>query len=515
MAIEFWCDSHGPIVQTKAGKIRGYRLDGTYIFRGIKYADADRFKMPRPVQPWEGVKDCFTYGHTAPTIKKPSIVARDITAGFRYWPEDEACQYLNIWTKDINNDVKRPVMVWIHGGGYTSGSAIEHKGYEADGLCTEGDVVVVSLNHRLNILGFLNLADFGEEYANSGNASIADLIAALQWVQDNIASFGGDPNNVTIFGQSGGGGKVTAILQSPAAAGLYHKAIVQSGCNMLSAPVVTFEDSAKVGHAVATELGFDKTNIDGIKDVPFDVLVAAWKKVAAELDEQGVNVNWSPIPNSYFVGPPQVVGFTEYAKKVPVMVGTMIAEFPTVNIPDKSALSDDDIYAMAKEKFGSGTDEVVANWKKAYPDKPFANLLYLDYGERASAKKFLALKCAASDAPAYNYLLTYDFAYNGGLPAWHSADLMLIFRSCKEVPIYHEPGALKLSDEMSAAWSTFAHSGDPNNALLPKWERYDANKQPTMVFDSESKLRVSHDRELITAAGKYGAPRAAMKPYKM
>ena len=515
MAIEFWCDSHGPIVQTASGKIRGYRMDGSYIFRGIRYAEAERFKMPRPVQPWEGVKDCFTYGYTAPTIRKPVIHKRDITHGFRYWPENEDCQNLNIWTKDINNDVRRPVMVWIHGGGYTNGSAIEHKGYEADGLCTEGDVVVVSVNHRLNILGFLNLADFGGEYVNSGNASIADLVAALQWIKDNIDNFGGDPDNVTIFGQSGGGGKVTSILQTPAAAGLFHKAIVQSGCNMLVAPVVTFEDSAKVGHAVATELGFNKDNIDGIKDVPFEVLVAAWKKVARELDEQGVNVNWSPVPNSYFMGPPQVVGFSDYAKKVPVMVGTMVAEFPTVDIPDKSVLSDDEIYTMAKEKFGEGTDEVVASWKKSYPDKHFANLLYLDYGERTSAKKFLALKTAASDAPAFNYLLTYDFAYNGGLPAWHSAELMLVFRSCMEVPIYHEAGAMKLADEMSTAWATFAHNGDPNNALLPKWEVYNVDEQPTMVFDSESMLKKNHDSELIAAASKYGPPRLAMKPYNV
>ncbi len=515
MATEFWCDSHGPIVETTAGKIRGYRLDGIYMFRGVKYADADRFKMPRPVKPWDGVKDCLTYGYTAPTIRKPVIFQRDVTHGFRYWPGNEACQYLNIWTKDINNDVKRPVMVWIHGGGYTNGSAIEHKGYEADGLCDYGDVVVVSLNHRLNILGFLNLSDFGGEYENSGNASIADLVAALEWIRDNIAKFGGDPDNVTIFGQSGGGGKVVALLQCPSAAGLFHKAIVQSGSNMVVRKLLTAEDSAKVGRATAEELGLTQDTIDEIQNVPFKQLVAAWKRAARRLDkEEGVDVDWGPCMNDYFIGPPQEVGFTDYAKKVPLMAGSMVAEFPTVNIPDKNALSYDDIYAMAKEKFGGAADAVIAEYKKTYPDKPLADMLFLDYEERVSARRLLDLRCEASDAPCYNYLMTYDFAYNGGLPAWHSADLMLVFHSWKEVPIYHEPGAIKLADEMCKSWASFAHNGCPGNELLPEWPEYSPDEQKTMVFDSETKLRCNFDRKLIELAAENGPARPNRVPYE-
>lgn len=516
MAIEFWCDSTGPIVQTTAGKIRGYRLDGTYMFRGVKYADAERFKMPKPVQPWEGVKDCLTYGFTAPTIRKPVIHNRDVTHGFRYWPEHEDCQYLNIWTKDINNDVKRPVMVWIHGGGYTNGSAIEHKGYEAEGLCTEGDVVVVSLNHRLNILGHLNLGAYGGEYANSGNCSIADLVAALQWIHENIANFGGDPDNVTIFGQSGGGGKVMTLLNYPEAAGLFHKAVIQSGCQMVLRGCPSYEDSAKVGVATVEELGLTAETIDQIKDVPFDTLVAAWKKAARRLDGEGVNVDWSPCPNGFFLGAPQDVGLSDYAKKVPLLTGTMVAEFPQVAFDDKMSVTEEEIYKMTCERWGADVaDKIIADFKATYPDKPLVNLLYLDSIERTGCQKLLRIRKEQCDAPNYNYLLTYDFKYNGGLPAWHSADLMLIFRSCMEVPIYHEEGAMKLSDEMSSSWAAFAHNGNPNNPKVPAWTAYDLEKKPTMVFDSVTTEKYDFDRDLIATTFERGPARINKAPYEV
>ena len=501
--MDFWCDSKGPIVETDKGKIRGYRQDGLYYFRGIKYADADRFEMPRPVEPWEGVKDCTTYGYTSTTVTKPDIIARDILLGFRYWPQSEHCQYLNIWTKDINNDVRRPVMVWIHGGGFSTGSAVEHKCYEAENLCREGDVVVVSINHRLNSIGFMNMAEYGEEYANSGVAGIADIVAALEWVRDNIANFGGDPNNVTVFGQSGGGGKITCLFGSKAADGLYHKAILQSG--ILPMPSANkYEDSAKVAHAVMNELGLTKSNIKKIRDIPVDVMNAAFLKVAPKLREQGVNVEWSPVPGSYYVGDPYENGFSEYARSVPTIVGSVVAEFPTVSISDKHSLSEEKIMEIAHEMFGEGAREVMDVYRKTYPDKHIADLFYLDYWFRVLVDKYLTIKCEGSDTPNYCYLLTYDFAYNGGLPAWHSSDLMLVFRSAEVVPVYHEPGAMKLQDQMSTSWSNFAKTGDPNSDLIPKWTPYRPADRNTMVFDIECADKCNFDRELMEVANKYG-----------
>ncbi|MBR4827732.1 MAG: carboxylesterase family protein, partial [Oscillospiraceae bacterium] len=217
-----------PVVSTPKGLIRGYFYDGVFNFKGIKYANAKRFHKPEPIEPWEGIKNALSWGFNCPTMTEDS---RDETAylDHRYWPKNENCQYLNVWTTTIDDTARKPVILWIHGGGFAGCSAIELLCADGEEMCGYGDVVMVSLNHRLNILGFLDVSAYGPQYENSGNAGLADLVIALEWIRDNIAAFGGDPDNVTIMGQSGGGGKVCALLQCPAADGLFHKAIVHSG----------------------------------------------------------------------------------------------------------------------------------------------------------------------------------------------------------------------------------------------------------------------------------------------
>ena len=229
MARNFMCTKTDPVVETKAGKLRGFQLDGTYAFHGVKYADAKRFHQPTPVEPWEGIKNALAYGYVCPMLQQDQP-SNELMVPHRYWPLDENCQYLNIWTQHLDPNAKKPVLVWLHGGGFAAGSSIEHIAYEGENMSKYGDVVVISLNHRLNILGYLDLSPFGEEYKNSGNAGNADMVAALQWIHENIANFGGDPENVTLFGQSGGGMKVWTLMQTPAADGLFHKGVVQSGC---------------------------------------------------------------------------------------------------------------------------------------------------------------------------------------------------------------------------------------------------------------------------------------------
>ena len=211
MARQFLC-SEATTVATTKGKLRGCQLDGTYIFQGIKYADAKRFGMPCPVKPWEGVKDALSYGYVCPLLNQ-DVPNGELMVPHRYWPMNENCQYLNIWTQSLEKSAKKPVMVWLHGGGFAAGSSIEQVAYDGENMSKYGDVVVVSLNHRLNILGYMNLSGYGEKYANSGNAGSADMVAALRWIHDNIESFGGDPDNVTLFGQSGGGMKVWSLMQ--------------------------------------------------------------------------------------------------------------------------------------------------------------------------------------------------------------------------------------------------------------------------------------------------------------
>ena len=191
-----------PVLHTTSGDLKGYFYDGVYIYKGIPYAYADRFQMPVPSK-WNGVKDATNYGFVCP-LQNQDTPNGELMVPHRYWPQDEHCQSLNIWTNKLDPEAKKPVLVWFHGGGYAAGSSIEQVAYDGVSIAKKGDSILVSVNHRLNILGYLDLSPFGEKYKNSANAGHADMVAALQWVHDNIALFGGDPENVTIFGQSGG-----------------------------------------------------------------------------------------------------------------------------------------------------------------------------------------------------------------------------------------------------------------------------------------------------------------------
>lgn len=244
----FICNKDQTVAQTKYGKVRGYCLDGNYAFQGIRYARAKRFQMPEEPESWDGIKDALSYGYVCRLLKQPELFD-EVKIKRQFWLENEDCQYLNIWTPTLEKGAKKPVMVWLHGGGFDSGSSIEQTVYDGENLSRFGDVVVVSLNHRLNILGYLDLSELGEEYWNTGNLGNADIVAALRWIQDNIEGFGGDPGNVTLFGQSGGGMKVWSLMQTPEANHLFHKGIIQSGV-----AVDIFDSNPEANHAIIKAL---------------------------------------------------------------------------------------------------------------------------------------------------------------------------------------------------------------------------------------------------------------------
>ena len=308
MATDFYSDFHGPVVETDKGKVRGYFEKGVYKFRGIKYANAKRYCSPEEVEPWDGVKDCLAYGKVAPTIegRGTAYETMGILVEYRWMPEDEDCQYINVWTQSIDGSQKKPVMVWLHGGGFFCGSSIDSMPMKRKTFVKTAGVVVVSLNHRLNILGFLDLSDYGEQYHNSGNLGMEDIVAALRWVQKNIASFGGDPDNVTIFGHSGGGMKCTALMQIPAAAGLFHKAVIQSGVNSNDVFRVTPEKSRKVGRAIVEEIG----GLDKLLTARFRDISDAYLKVYPELWKERLG-EWAPVENDWYLGDPCYVEPTE------------------------------------------------------------------------------------------------------------------------------------------------------------------------------------------------------------
>ena len=289
MTRKFLCSTTAPIVQTKYGKLRGFVLDSTYTFYGIKYADAKRFQLPTPPKSWEGVKDALGYGYVCPLMGQDKPGSGEMKVPHRYWPMDENCQYLNIWTQSIDPSAKKPVMVWLHGGGFSAGSSIEQQAYDGKNMSQYGDVVVVSINHRLNILGYLDVSPFGDKYKNSANAGSADMVAALKWIHDNIAAFGGDPENVTLFGQSGGGMKVWTLMQIPEADGLFHKGIIQSGLlDMIGFGESAFKgnvDGTDIVNAMMKEMGL-KT-IEELETAPYNKMAKAYQKVFMDLAKAG------------------------------------------------------------------------------------------------------------------------------------------------------------------------------------------------------------------------------------
>ncbi len=504
MAKKFVCTTTSPIVQTAAGKIRGFLLDSTYTFYGIKYADAKRFQQPTPVKPWEGVKDALGYGYVCPLMSQDKPGSGEMKVPHRYWPMDENCQYLNIWTQSICKDAKKPVMVWLHGGGFAAGSSIEQQAYDGDNMSKYGDVVVVSINHRLNILGYLDLSPFGEKYKNSCNAGNADMVAALQWIHENIAAFGGDPENVTIFGQSGGGMKVWSLMNTPAAEGLFQKGIIQSGLlDGLGLGADAFgvkPDGRYIVKALMEELKLE--DVEELETVPYAKLAAAYQKVSPAVAKEGHYTGGvCPLPNEYYDGDPRDVGFNDHAKTIPVMIGTVLDEFMGFGPgrPDRNTMSAEQARKMVADFYGEeNADEMIALFRKAYPGKNLCDLITLDSGFRAPTKDFIAKKSAHSEAPTYSYLFTYEFPIDEGAGPWHCSEIPFVFHNTELVPVCLKPGVSDiLEHRMFSAWMNFAHCGNPNDPSLPEWPACKPGDEACMIFDEVCEVRHNHDDALI------------------
>ncbi len=489
MARDFRCGAD-TVAKTADGALRGFFLDGLYIFQGIKYADARRFQAPQPVRPWDGIKEAANYGYICPVPNEP-MPTGELLIPHRFWPSNEHCQYLNIWTPGLDGGGKKPVIVWLHGGGYSSGSSIEQVAYEGDALSRFADAVVVTLNHRLNILGFLDMSSFGPQYANSVNAGMADIVEALRWISRNISAFGGDPGNVTLIGQSGGGGKISTLLQTPAAAGLFHKAVIMSG-------IFEGGEGQPVDHReyvleLMQALGVSRDDPEKLEKVPYDVLMRAFNKVALKkLREEKKLVNWGPAANDWYLGDPMRVGFSDYAKRVPTIAGTVIAEFGGF------APGGEDGPEALKQAYGDRAEELARKFAAAYPGKAVSTLLKLDVGARRATARYIAEKARVSSAPAYLYVFALDFDVNGPKPAWHCADIPFVFHNADRVPCCNIPGVTEgLEQEVSGALAAFARTGDPNHPGMAAWPAYEEGMRATMIFDRSTRAGDDYDRELI------------------
>ena len=500
---EFRMSKSSPVVQTPKGKLRGFRYDGVDHFHGIRYAKAKRFQMPEPVAPWEGVKDAGSYGMICPVLSEP-MPTGEVMIPHRFWPSSEHCQYLNVWTDACDPAAKKPVLFWIHGGGYAAGSSIEQVSYDGFNLAKKDGVVVVTVNHRLNAFGYLDMSDFGEKYWNSVNVGMADLVEALRWVKENIAAFGGDPENVTIFGQSGGGAKVTVLGQIPEAEDLFQKMIVMSGV----IPAGDFDSTCSPKELVLEilqALQIDEKDAEKLEKVPVPQFIWAVNKACAALERQGKRVNWSPQPNKYYTCDPLAGDFSASSLQKPTMVGSVIAEF-TAFAPqgERLSLPVPEREALVKAHFGEeGGQKVLEAFRKAFPRTNEAFAPDYDLFFLPATLEYTAKKAKEASAPVYNYLFAKVFDFDGGRPAWHCSDIPYFFHNGALVPICQQENGDMLDAVMSGAFVNFARTGDPNCDGLPQWDKCAEGKLVTMVFDDTCEAKVNLHDELLPLAQAY------------
>ncbi len=484
-----------PVADTAQGQVKGYMDEDTYAFLGIPYASAGRFEEPREAEPWEGVRSAQSYGTVCPVAMGDAVPASELAWPHRFWYQNEDCMNLNVWTPSLEKKAKKPVIVFFHGGGYYEGSSIEGVAYEGKNLSDYGDAVVVSVNHRLNVLGFLDLTAYGEKYKGTSNLGIKDLVASLKWVQKNIANFGGDPDNVTIMGQSGGGGKVTTLMRTPAAEGLFDKAICMSGIFGGS----TKEDSQKVGAELLKKLGLDKSKADTLKTMDYNELIKAGTEVLGE-----VGASWSPVNDGEYI----MEDYCDWAKDIPFMAGTVYSEFNNnwkFEGPHKNEWSEEEAVKNLTEKYGDKGKEIAEEFKKVFPGRTVADAyFYAAAGSDISRKGvegILNHRLEKAKAPVYEYLFDYEAPVNGGRLAFHCCELSYAFHNL-EIPIITRATggskeAFQVQDQMAGAIIAFASTGSPGTKGL-EWKPYTAKDKNIMVFSEKSNCRILGDEKLCS-----------------
>jgi para-nitrobenzyl esterase len=479
-----------PVAETTSGKVQGIAGSGIKEFKGIPYgastAGKNRYMPPRKPASWTGLRECFGHGQISP--QTPAALASDYAMMIQWDMQPggmgEDCLSLNVWTPAINDGQKRAVMVSFHGGGWATGSG-NAPGFDGAQLARLGDVVVVTVNHRLSSFGYLHLADLGAppEFAQAGVVGVMDMGASLEWVRDNIEHFGGDPAKVMIFGQSGGGAKTSTLLGMPAAKGLFRCAGVQSGSALRLA---TRETATKSAEALLAKLGISKGNIADIQKVSWQQILEA---------QTGAGAGFSPVmdgavlPHHPFdpVAPPE-------SADVPVIISTTL-EDAALGLTNFD-LTEAGLEAQLSQRYPAKATEIHAMYRKAYPNKsPFLIQAQIatDAGGRRSAVTQAERKAALGKAPAYMYLWTYESpGFGGKFGAVHGTDVSASFNGyANSIGGSGSPQQRVLWDRFASTWIAFAKTCDPNNSKIPAWPAYEPGKRATMIFDND--LRVEND----------------------
>lgn len=409
-----------------------------------------------------------------------------------------------MWTGSLDTAAKKPVMVWVHGGGWVTGSSVEQFAYDGESMAEFGNVVMVSFNHRINVLGALDLSAFGGEYAHSGMCGLADLVAALRWVKKNIACFGGDPDNVTLFGQSGGGSKILSLMQTPAADGLYHKVILQSGGSRYAKSDGTMTEKelqAQLGERVAQKLGLDARSIAQIETVPYWFLAeaakAAVEELTAEAGNPGVLARWEPsYDGDYALPNPLEVGFREETRNIPMIVMSVLGEHFINRFGGKDLLSEEERMAALAKAYGEDAQAVADAFRAAYPSHNVADAAYMDGENRAGLLRLC--KKRLPFGKVYNAVFSLSLPIRGGYTPWHCADIPYVFHNVQYCESEYIPGiSERLQDAMAGAWAAFAWTGDPNHGGIPAWAPLSGDGIVTLIFDETIRIGADHDRKLL------------------
>ncbi len=487
----------GVVAETQNGKIRGVTEGGIHRFLGIHYggdtAGNNRFQPPTKPASWSGVRDALEWGPVAPQALASG--GYDYTHAVQWMNrpggQGEDCLVLNVWTPGIADGARRPVMFSIHGGGYSSGAG-SNPAFNGQPLATYGDVVVVTINHRLGSLGYLHLGEMEPEWSSSAVAGMMDIVAALEWVRDNIENFGGDPGNVMIFGQSGGGGKVSHLMAMPSAKGLFHKAAIQSGSTLRSGDP---EDATATAERMLAQIGFTKDRVRELQSIPWEMMMGAQMSVEGRF---GPIMDGNVIPRHPF--DPDA---PEISADVPVIVGTTLHDsaYRVGNVENEKALTE-----RTKEMFGDKAGSILQAYRQACPEEPPSLLLgrmATDRGGRRNAITLSERKAALGKAPVFLYRFDWPSqAYGGRFGAVHGVDVPLAFHNAEAWPLTgNGPEAQKMADKMAAAWVAFAKTGNPSGEGLPSWPAYDAETRATMIFDLDTRVENDPDRELLTLVG--------------
>lgn len=476
--------AQGPVANTTSGKIRGQLDNKVNAFRGVPYGaptgGANRFMPPQKPGSWTGVKETIEWGPEAP--QGPHTEIPEVAATIPKTPISEDCLHLNVWTSGLDSR-KRPVMVWLHGGGFTSGSG-SYTIYDGGNMARKHDLVMVTVNHRLNSFGFLYLPEIGgAKFANASNVGMLDIVQALEWVRDNIANFGGDPNNVTIFGQSGGGGKVSTLLAMPPAKGLYHRAIVQSGANLKG---VSAADATKTARMLMDAVGVKTA--EELQQVPMD------KLVEVTLSTRGLRL--APvIDGKTLPGGPFDPTAPAMSADVPLLAGTTEFEvnfFPNTKL---DPIDNAELHAAVKRSTRADdakVDELIATYRKGRPNASDIDLSQIIASDAFRSGVITeAERKSAQPAPVYMYYFTWKTpVHDGKLKAFHTLEIPFVMNNVDEGKSMTGTGADRypLQDKMSGAWAAFARTGNPNHKGLPNWPKFNSEQRATMVFDNQCKV---------------------------